>query len=327
MRTIRTPLYPAIITAAAALLATPTTHAQTLNEIRAQLSDGLADTEFTTTFSGLILLSDELELTGTQLWINDDSDTRISAFSIPFARSFPLFGQDAPHLYVEAAVGYASATQSFSDIYEGAAPALATGVETKWSTLGAIVGAGPEFEILPELRLALIANANLAYLENRTTYSGPGRNVTAAIADGVAFNWNAISAGLGVATRLDYNHAFENDLELRCRARYDLRFTDTLTADDPAQDVTNRIQILTLRTDLTGPTGIDLLNQPLRWRTFVGYRNFIEGQLFGVTNYAQIGTGLELRDILPLNAGISVTAAYLIGDNAQGYALGAGLNF
>ncbi|MEQ9461656.1 MAG: hypothetical protein RIG82_11965 [Phycisphaeraceae bacterium] len=308
------------------LLTTPAL-GQTLAQIRQQLSDDLAATDFATTFNGLILLSDELELTGTRLSIDDDADTRISAFSIPFSRSFTIFGEDAPHLYTEAAIGYASARQRFPDIYNGTLPAIATGVETTWSTLGIIVGAGPEFEILPDLKLALIANANLAYLQNDTTYSGPGRAVTAAITDGIAFNWDAVTAGLGVAPKLDYQRPLPNDLHLRLRTRYDLRFTDTLNSDDPAQDVTNRIQLLTLRADLTGPTGVELLGQPLRWRTFAGYRNFLEGQLFGVTNYAQLGAGLELREILPFDAGLSLTAAYIIGDNAEGYALGFGLAF
>ncbi|WP_428389734.1 hypothetical protein [Mucisphaera sp.] len=304
-----------------------TTHAQTLAELRRQLSEDLRQIQFVKSLNTLILVSDELELSGVNLDIDGDPDTDLRGFSIPFSRSFFTNDEASIGVHLEGAIGYATARQQIADIYDGVAPAFATSVDTEWSSFGTIFGAGPTFRLAPGLRLTFIGNVSLGRFENRTDYGGPGRAFSAALADGIAFNWDAVSAGYGGATRIDYQIELAPDYLLETRARYDLRYNHTFSGDDPAQEASERAQILTLRADLSGPTGLELFGQPLRWKATAGYRNFVEGTLFGVSNYVQLGGGFEIPGVLPFDTGLNLQAAYITGDSVEGYSLGAGLSF
>ena len=97
--------------------------------------------------------------------------------------------------------------------------------------------------------------------------------------------------------------------------------------DDPAQEFTARVQAMTIRTDLVGPTGIELWDGPLRWRATVGYRRFLEGDLSGANDFVRLGGALELGDVLPLGSTLALSAAAILGDDIDGWALGLGISF
>jgi len=131
------------ITAAASLLLATSASAQTLDDLRDSLSNALEDTHFAKGLVGLVLTSDELELSGGLLAIDDGEDTDIRTFSLPFQRTVPV-SESGPRLYFEGAIGYSNAEQRVADIFDGADPMLETSVETNWITLGALAGAGVE---------------------------------------------------------------------------------------------------------------------------------------------------------------------------------------
>jgi hypothetical protein len=112
-------------------------------------------------------------------------------------------------------------------------------------------------------------------------------------------------------------------------ARYDIRWTRTIQEDDQAQAFNSRMQLVTLRGDVTGPTGLEPFGRKLGWRATAGYRGFLEGDLFDVEHVFQIGGALELdmTDVLPVGTRASFGGAWLFGDGLTGWTLGVGVSF
>ena len=106
--------------------------------------------------------------------------------------------------------------------------------------------------------------------------------------------------------------------------RYDLRWSETLQSDDPAQEYSSRLQLLTLRTDLSGPTPWSWSGRSIDWRCYGGWQRFTEGSLLGAEQIFELGSGLELglpRQI-PVLREARINAALLFGDNLSGWSLG-----
>lgn len=303
--------------------------AQSLEDLRRDLRQRLGEVHFAQALGGLVLASDELELSGAKFDFHDESDTELVALVLPFQRTLRPFADERFGLYLEGAVGHARATQRSSDLYSGRLPGFETAVDTDWSTYSALVGVGLSYDLTPTLQVSAIGDLGLAYLSNDADYSGPGAAVTAAIADGIAFNWDALASCHGTAARVDWSCPLDDERELELIARYDLRWTDTLSSDDPAQDFATRLQWLTLRGDVTGPTGIELLGGQLGWRGILGYRAFLEGDLFGAEDFFQIGGALELAEqqALPLLGGMSLSAGIFVGAELSGWIVGFNVSF
>lgn len=315
------------IIAVSFLLATGAS-AQTIDDIRDSLSNALEDTHFAKGLVGLVLASDELELSGGLLSVesgDSEDDTDIRTFSLPFQRTIDIH-KSGPRLYLEGAVGYSNAEQSASDIYDGADPMIETSIKTNWITYGALAGVGLEFDLGEEVTIAPIVNLGIARLENETDYGGPGAAVSAAVLDGIAFNWDAVALSVGTALRAEWDHTISEGYELSIIGRYDLRWTDTIETDDDAQDFSTRSQIATLRGDVTGPTGMQLFERDLNWRTLLGFRHFVEGDLFEIKDYVTIGGALEMPHTV-LDSTVSVNAALIVGEDLIGYSVGVGVSF
>ncbi|MFT4513066.1 MAG: hypothetical protein ACI89X_000770 [Planctomycetota bacterium] len=303
--------------------------AQSLSGLRQQLRGDLRDLHFAQSLIGLVLTSNELELGGGSYSINDTASTDLQTFAMPVHTRVELAGRDAPQLYLEASLGYAEAKQRLGDIYGGAAPGIETSVHSRWRTFGALVGAGLEYELADGLTLAPIVNAAVSRIDNRTDYGGPGSNVTAAIADGIAFNWDATALTYGVATRIEWQRELGNELRLDLVARYDVRWTETIEEDDAAQDFVARSQLLTLRGDLFGPTGMAVFGAQLDWQATVAYRVLPEATLFGVRDYVEVGGSLLARygDLLPAGSGVAFSAAAFFGEDFAGWTVGMRMLF
>ena len=299
--------------------------AQSIDDLRDSLRNSVEDTHFAKGLVGLVLASDEIELSGGTLFLDDDTDTEIDTVSLPFQRTVSVY-KSGPRLYFEGAVGYSNAEQRAEDVYGGALPAAATRVTTNWITYGGLAGAGIEFDLAEGLTLAPIVNLGLARIENETDYSGPGAALTAAVADGIVFNWDALALSAGAAVRAEWDHTIREGYELSIIGRYDVRWTETVDADDEAQEFSTRSQVFTLRSDVTGPTGLRLFERDLGWRATAGYRHFVEGDLFEIKDYASLGGALELPNTA-LGGTLSLGAAVIVGEDVVGYSLGVGMTF
>jgi len=305
------------------------THAQTIDDIRQDLRDSLRQAQFAGGLAGLIAASDELELSGATYWINSSADPKLSTIALPYRHTFHPCNEGWPGLYFEGAIGYASARENVDDIYDGALPGLETAVKSKTTTYGALLGLGPEFQLKERLTLAVIANGGIAHLENDSSYSGPGAPLTAALLDGLALNWKANTVSGGSAVRLDWIQDLGRECELELAARYDVRWTKTFDTTDVAEEFTTRMQVLTLRADVTGPTGWNIRENPVTWRSTLGYRYFAEGSLYDLRHLVLIGGGLEMdtNGILPLGPTTSLSVGLIAGPDVIGYTLGLGFSF
>jgi hypothetical protein len=306
----------------------PVATAQALAEARAQLREDLRAIHFAQSLLGLVLLSDELELTGARYKIDDDDGTTLWAMGLPFYQSSAPFG-GGPKLLLEGALGFAEARQHTDDLFGGTSPGNATSLGTRWRTYGVLGGAGLEFPLATELTAASLLDVGLAHIENDTHYGGPGAAAVAALADGIAFNWDALAATYGVAGRLDWRHAIDPQRSLELVGRYDVRWTETVVEDDEAQDFVARSQLVTLHGEYTAPTGLALHGQPVQWQASAAFRAFPEGDLFGVDHYVQFGGALLLPtgDALPLGSGVAFSAAVMLGEDVFGWTIGGRLMF
>lgn len=310
------------------VLASPSAHAQTLNDLRNQLSGDLENTHFAKSFVGMVNASNELELSGATFKIDNETDTDLLVLSLPFQTNVP-FIQDAAasSFYIEGALGYAKAEDSIRDLFQGAFPAAATSVNAQWTTYSALGGVGLTYDITDRLTFTPIINAGIANIRSDADFGGPGAALTAALTDGIAFNWDAWVVSYGVAGRADYTTPITDDITFEFITRYDIRWSETVSTDNAAQDFATTSQILTLRGDLTGPTHLRLAGRAIDWRTTLGYRNMVEGDLYGSHHLVQIGGGLEMSDDLPLGSTLSLTAAVFIGGDITGWTAGLTIGF
>ena len=302
---------------------------QSIDEVRDALRKPLHDAEFAGSFAGLIFLSDELELSGANYKIDDNTNTKLTTVSIPFQKTFRPWGEDATGIYLESVVGYAQTNQRINDLYAGAIPGFETSVDTDSTTYGGLVGVGLGFKVANGLTFTPIVNVGLARIENSTEYGGPGAAITAQILDGIAFNWNAYTVSEGGAIRLDWIRAIGKEYEIEVVGRYDLRWTQTFDTTDSAQEFSTRLQLLTLRADVLGPTGLSPFGHALTWRALGGYRHFLEGSPVDVRDFVLLGGALELdvAGILPFGRTISVNGGVIVGRKVSGYTVGAALSF
>ena len=301
---------------------------QDLGAIQDELSDGLSDLHFAKSLTGLILVTEEVELSGAHYNFEGDEDVEMSTIVFPFQKSLKPWGEGRMGLHLEGALGYASANSQVDDLYNGQIPGLETALDSDWVTYGGFFGIGPELELRENLSVAALVQLGLTRLENDTDYSGPGAAVTAAITDGIAFNWDSLVGTLGPAVRVDWTRPLGEDHRLELIGRYDLRWTETLEQDDPAQEFSSRSQLLTLRAELVGPTGWSLFEGPVGWRASAGYRGFLEGDLFGVDELIVLGGSLELDlgERLPVANLVRANAAAIFGDQLTGWSVGLGLS-
>lgn len=315
----------AALLAGAFVVAAP---AQDLTALRQTLRDDLRSVHFAQSMIGLVSLSEELELSSARYSLQDESDTDMTVFAMPFHSRRPgtngRFG-----LQFEGAIGYAEARQVVADLYGGLLPGNETSVRTKWRSYGVLLGAGPELTVTPDLHVAALVDVGIARIENDTNYGGPGAALTAALVDGIAFNWDGTAGIYGTGVRGDWHHAFDAQRRLDVIGRYDVRWTSMLASDDDAQDFTSRSQLLTLRADLTGPTSLLAWQQPVQWQLNTAVRGFPEQSLFGVHEYVQLGGTLLFAtgDRIPFGKGFAVSAAVMVGEDFHGWTIGGRLLF
>jgi hypothetical protein len=303
--------------------------AQTLADIRGELRNSLSSVQFAGAFAALITLSDELELSSATYNIRGATDTSLSTLALPLRRTCRPWGEEAPGIYLEGAVGRSIASQSSADLFGGTVPALATAVNADWASYGGMGGIGIEVPVTDALTVTPIFNAGIARIESDAEYGGPGAPVSATLFNGIAFNWDAWTASVGGALRVNWIKPLGNRLKLEIVGRYDIRWTETFEADDVAQEFSNRLQVVTLRTDLTGPTGLHPFGHELNWRAMIAYRRFLQGDLYDIEDFIMLGGSLELdvRGMVPLIQAVTLSGGYIHGHDVTGYTFGVGIPF
>jgi len=313
----------------ALLLLASAAGAQDIDEIRDLLRESLEETQFVRSLAGVITVANDFELSSARLRFHDDGDTELSIVAFPFRTVLRPFGSDAPGLYLEGVLGWAQAKAYLDDLWDGDLPGAETRVGARWTTYGGTIGLGPQFRLRDDLTVTPILNGGLARLESDADYAGPGAELSAAIVDGIGFNWDALTWSGGGALRVDWNRPVGRSLELELIARYDLRWFGTFETDDPAQEFTARTQVVSLRGDLLGPFGRQVFGDDLYWRATLAYRGFLEGDLNDSQHIVEVGGAIEVdvSSHTPLAGRVSLSAAAFVGDQVTGWTVGVGFRF
>lgn len=299
----------------------------TIDDLRDQLRGNLSTIEFAKSLASLIQLSGDIELSGARYEIDDEQGTTISLLTLPGGRSFDVFGNAPVSLRAEGALAVARLNQQTADLFGGALPGLEASIDSDWTTLSGLIGAGPEFEVAQGLRVAAISSLSLAYVRNDARYAGPGAPLAEAIVDGIGLNWESWVGSVGIAGRAQWDRPLPRGLRTSLSARYDVRWVETLRSDDPAQDFSTTLQYATVRGDLFGPTGLSFAGGDVEWQTFAGIKRFTQGDLFGVDQFLQLGGGVRLIDALPIGAIVSLKGIAIIGRDLTGFSVGVSLGF
>jgi autotransporter-like protein len=230
--------------------------------------------------------------------------------------------KDSP-LYLEGTLGYATYDPTFvaSDgVTQGSLAA-------KWDAYSATGGIGWNFPIASNLVLRPIFN--FAYGRVDSHLSGSGQ-----IAAGEEFsfltNGKLEVYGVGGSLVLDFErYRPENEVDV------ELRYTNirlkSLPGSSTAVEGSADAQSLSLWSRWRAPTGMAMLERPLRYVLEFAYTGFL-GDLDGVLGFnhlTSLGTGLELDTGV---YGIVVTRArlmvrYQVGEHVRGWSLGLGINF
>lgn len=323
------PLRPAFRVVLAAAAFAPLSAAQTVDELRQQLRDDIGVRRQTAFVAGFVDLSESPQLSAASLRVPGEPDVDIETYKAPWRDLVSVFG--IGNLRVEAGLGYFLARARLEDLFEGALPGAETALATRWEGVSGYFGIGPRVPIGADLYLTPLVDVSLSYLENHARYGGPGAPVSAALLDGIVFNWHATTLAAGGALLLEHEVRLAEETTLTSLARYDVRWFDTVHATDAAQTSGAELQRMTLRTDLGAPVGLELLDGPLRWNTHFAYTRFLgsDDDGIGFADYFELGAGLASPIPLPggRSTALQLAGAVMYGEDVRGWTLGLSLAF
>lgn len=304
--------------------------AQTLEELRDTVRDSARATRYPLFVASFLGLTDESELSGGRFRIDGDPDTDVSVLTLPLHREWDL-GERAPRLLTEAKFGYATAELEFADLWAGTQPGFETRCNADFSALAGFVGVGPLFDLGGDWRLAPLAVGGFAHVQSDASYEGPGAPVSAALLDGILFNWDATYAIYGGSVLLRNDGWQWGSARVLPRLRYDLRRMQPLVVDDPVQDEVSTVQWLVGRLGFEGPTGWQFGDGGVDWLADVGAKVFDPeaAKALGTGHYFEVGGGLRWAcdEALPGLSSATLNGAVFYGENFSGWTLGVSVAF
>ena len=308
------------------VVVTPDSSAQTLQELREQFRQEVQVGGFGQAIAGLLDITAEQELSAGRLAIDDDEQTRILVFGVPWSTRLPIGERERLAIRLEASVGYMEATGSRDQFLEPSASGETLGYDARWTAWSALFGAGIELPITEGLTFTPIADFSISYVESEAGYRGNAVALYAPILDGILFNWRATTLGGGTGLRLVYAGRLAEKVDYEVLARYDVRTLETVHSTDVAQDFDEVTRFMTARLTFDGPVGLSLVGYPLGWTTHLGYRRFYSqtAEALGFDGFAELGGSLELEG-LPWPTAVTVYASILRGHDVEGWS--AGLSF
>lgn len=304
--------------------------AQTLEELRDVVRDNARAARYPLFVATFLGLTDESELSGGQFRIDADSDTELTVFTLPLQREWDL-GENNPRLLAEANFGYATARVEVPDLWGGTVPAIATQCTADFEALAGFVGVGPQFAVGSGWQIAPLATGGIAHVQSDAVYEGPGAAFTAALADGILFNWDTTYAIYGGSV-LVRNEGWQwGSTKVLPLLRYDLRRMQPIVTDDPVQDEVSTVQWVVGRLGFEGPTGWQFDDGGIDWLADVGAKVFDQraADVLGTGHYFEIGAGLRwgCADLLPGLSGATLGGALFYGENFTGWTIGVSVTF
>jgi len=203
-------------------------------------------------------------------------------------------------------------------------------IPVKWNVFSVTGGIGWDFPVATDLVLRPVFNFSYGHLESDTSLAA--RFIEARTDATLEFlqGGRLDVYGLGGSLMLDYEYYrpwYEIDVELRYTNIHLKSFGGSSTAVQGTSDA----QTINLWTRYRAPTGMTMLDRPLRYVLEYVHTRFL-GDLDGVLGFSQLnslGAGLELDtskyDTIVTRA--RFVARYKFGDNVTGWSLGFAVSF
>jgi hypothetical protein len=260
------------------------------------------------------------------------SEIDLSSYKLPVSQTFAPFGSGplasvAP--YAELTISYLNARQN---AYLGDSPNTPHYANLRFNTFTGLAGVGLDIPLGSLTVVRPILLAGYARIDSDTHFQGPNAAVFQAATRGILSDVQIDSILLGGGLMLEHTRELGPESSLTANLRYNQITDINYSASDRSLESTNRFSASTVRVEARGPTGLMMLNYPLRWIAFTGgtwmmgrHRNAL-----GFNTFAELGGGIELadRDLLRgVVEGVSLRGSALVGERVTGWSLGLSLSF
>jgi len=203
-------------------------------------------------------------------------------------------------------------------------------IPVKWNVVTVTGGIGWDFPVAKELVLRPMFNFSYGHLESDTSLAGrfieSQTDATLEFLDGGQLD----AYGLGGSLMLDYER-YRPENEIDVELRYTNIHLQSFGSTSTGVKGSAAAQTINLWTRWRAPTGITLLERPMRYVLEYVYTRFL-GDLDGVLGFNHlnsVGAGLELDvskyDIIVTRA--RLVGRYKFGDNVTGWSVGFAVSF
>ena len=266
------------------------------------------------------------DVTTSSLAINnggssDDTSLQQTTFGGGFTIS-----EDFP-LYLEGTAGYSRYEPTdFRD------SDIDLNIPIKWNSFSLSGGIGWDFPITEnkELKLRPIFNFSLGRVESDASLLGHYLKYKTDLDLEFLHRGTMNTYGLGGSVMLDWEH-YRDDYEIDVELRYNYMKLRSFKSEYSSIEGASDANILSLWTRWRAPTGITMLNNPLRYVLEASNTTFLGEQrgALGFNYLTTIGVGFELDSS---NYPVFITRTRLIyrytfGENVSGFALGLAMSF
>ncbi len=278
------------------------------------------------TLMGFTVLPD---VTTSSLSINDASSGNPGLQQTTLGGGFTI-SQEFP-LYLEGTVGYTRYDPKF--IASGGDEKIT--IPVKWNSLSLTGGIGWDFPLTEnqELKLRPIFNFSFGHIESDVSLLG--RYLTERFtldSDSLEFldRGRMNTYGFGGSLMLDWEH-YREDYEVDVELRYTNIQLRSFNSDYSSIEGSSDANIVSLWTRWRAPTGITMLNNPLRYVLEGSNTTFLGAQrgALGFNYLTTLGVGFELdsSDYPVFITRTRLLYRYTFGENVSGYAIGLAMSF
>ncbi len=261
------------------------------------------------------------DVTTSSLAINNSKDDDTSLQQTTFGGGFTI-SDDFP-LYLEGTAGYSRYQPT--DLID-------IDIPLKWNSFSLSGGVGWDFPLTEnkELKLRPIFNFSLGRVESDASLLGYYLENKTDINLEFLHRGTMNTYGLGGSLMLDWEH-YREDYEIDVELRYNYMKLRSFKSEYTSIEGESDANIISLWTRWRAPTGVAMLNNPLRYVLEASNTTFLGKQrgALGFNYLTTLGVGLELdsSDYPVFITRTRLIYRYTFGNNVSGFALGLAMSF
>lgn len=261
------------------------------------------------------------DVTTSSLAINNSKDDDTSLQQTTFGGGFTI-SDDFP-LYLEGTAGYSRYQPT--DLID-------INIPLKWNSFSLSGGVGWDFPLTEnkELKLRPIFNFSLGRVESDASLLGYYLEKKTDMDLEFLHRGTMNTYGLGGSLMLDWEH-YREDYEIDVELRYNYMKLRSFKSEYTSIEGESDANIISLWTRWRAPTGVAMLNNPLRYVLEASNTTFLGKQrgALGFNYLTTLGVGLELdsSDYPVFITRTRLIYRYTFGNNVSGFALGLAMSF